>query len=85
MNKAILLVLLAAMSFGFQEPAPNETCNNYRTTVHKCACGRAKMCGRGGHGSGDPDAFLEGPGKCKMSCKKDQCKCVSPCTSRGAH
>ncbi len=80
--RLLLVFVLAAMCFGYQEPSGNETCNNYRTNPHKCACGRAKMCGRDGHGSGDPDAFLEGPGKCKKSCRKDLCMCQGPCTSR---
>lgn len=67
---------------GFQEPTGTATCNNYKANAHKCACGRAKMCGRDGHGSGDPDAYLEGPQKCQKACRKDLCKCLSPCTSR---
>lgn len=79
MIRLVLLVVLAAMAFGFQEPEGTAvSCNNFRLTLHKCACAKAKMCGRGGHGSAEPD------NKCKTFCRPQACSCIGPCTSRGA-
>lgn len=76
---AATLCMVAQQS---EEPTGTASCNNYKATAHKCHCGRAMMCGMNGHGSGDPDAYLEGPNKCQKACRKDLCKCLSPCTSR---
>lgn len=76
------LPLLCVQLLGFQEPTGSEHCDNFKATVHKCACGRAMICSRDGHGSGDPDAYLDGPNKCQKACRKDLCSCVGPCTSR---
>src|SRR6266852_4031964 len=82
MKRIILVAILGAVAFGFQE-APEgtaESCNNYHDTkpVHKCNCAKAMMCGRGGSGSAEPDS------KCKTYCRPDHCHCVGPCTSRTA-
>lgn len=77
----IVIPLLLSQLVAYQEPEGTESCNNYKQNAHKCACGRAKMCGRDGHGSGDPDFYQDGPGKCQKACRKDLCKCLGPCTS----
>ncbi len=82
-SKIALFVALAVFCVGYQEPQGNETCNNYRANAHKCDCGRASMCGIGGTGSGDPDAYAEGPHKRQKACRKDLCRCQSKCSSRG--
>lgn len=84
MKRLLLIVGLMCPLVAFQEPEGNETCNNYKANAHKCACGRAMMCGRGGVGSGDPDAYLEGPHKCQKACRKDLCMCQSKCASHAA-
>ncbi len=82
MRFAWLALLLLPQLVAFQEPSGSDTCDNFKGNAHPCACGRAMMCGRGGHGSGDPDAQLDGPGRCQKACRKDLCKCLGPCTSR---
>ncbi len=76
-----LALLLTVQLVAFQEPG-TDTCDNYKGNAHPCACGRAMMCGRDGHGSGNPDEYMSGPMKCQKSCDKNRCKCLGPCTSR---
>jgi len=77
-----LLALLLAVQMVGQEPTGSDKCDNFRGNPHPCACGRAMMCGRDGHGSGNPDEYPDGPMKCQKACRKDLCSCLGPCTSR---
>jgi len=71
-------VLLLAMLM-LQSPTDDphagqpETCNNYRDNTHKCECHRAIECPNGKPKPEDT--------KCQVYCRKDACRCVSPCTS----
>ena len=71
-------ILLLAMLL-FQAPTDDphvgqpETCNNYRNNTHKCECHRATECP---NGKSKPEDT-----KCQVYCRKDACKCLSPCTS----
>ncbi len=76
MSKVILAILLAAMCFGFQEGTA-ESCDNYRSTVHKCMCSKAMMACKMPGDRPQPDY------KCKTYCRPEACRCSGPgCTSR---
>src|SRR5438132_163730 len=71
------VVLLALLLFQSPTDDPHdgqpETCNNYRNNTHKCECHRATECP---NGKAKPEDT-----KCQVYCRKDACRCVSPCTS----
>lgn len=80
-----LLIALMLLGMQQQEPPPEPdastpACNNYHNNAHKCECGKAMRC----EGKSDDSPVDEGEGKanvkwCKNYCRKDHCKCVSPC------
>src|SRR5437868_3941221 len=71
------LLLLAMLLFQSPTDDPHsgqpETCNNYRDNTHKCECHHAVECP---DGKAKPEDT-----KCQVYCRKDACRCVSPCTS----
>ena len=65
-----------------QEESPEEgkpaSCDNYHSTApaHRCACGKAMhdKCDR-------PEPDVEMDKRCKTYCRKQNCKCMSACTT----
>lgn len=53
-----------------------ESCNNYHNTktADRCKCYRAMKCSREREGLGEDP-------KCQTYCRKENCKCLDPCTS----
>jgi hypothetical protein len=54
------------------------SCDNYHSTApaHRCACGKAlhDKCSQ-------PDPDVEMDRRCKTYCRKQNCKCMSACTT----
>jgi hypothetical protein len=65
-----------------EAPADRPACDNYRNTIHKCACAKAKKCG--GHIDEPPDPAIMS-GWCSQYCRKDKCKCIGPCETHLKH
>lgn len=70
--------VLTVLCCGFQAPEGKDaSCNNYRSTLHKCACAKAMMECR------MPGMHAEPDSKCKTFCKPEACSCSGPgCASR---
>lgn len=78
-------ILALAMLFMQTQQTPDDTpeyqgqplsCDNYSTTAHKCACGKAMHS----------DCMKQQPSvrndsKCATNCRPEHCHCVNKCTS----
>lgn len=67
------VIIAMALFFQNHEGQP-ESCNNYYTNAHKCACQRATKCSQEREGGEDS--------KCQTYCRPSACKCLDPCTSK---